>query len=425
MSSTASDDDSERTARLRSRLGLRPHGGDAEAPLLGDDDGALLHLATRGDDVVLRGAAGLVTGLELARQRAHGTSSVAGPKGGSSAGAHVGRPLLAWCAGAGGLGEPLSLLLLARAGGLDIDVVASDVAAAACDDARAPELSGQRVATLPRLLARALSPTRRGHAVDPGLLAHLRVARGDLRLHTPAGPFDLVVCREVLHHFRPDVARSMLLRLTESLAGDGVLVLAVVDALTVGLPIDDEGAGVVVVDRHLRAVRCADLSAGRPATWTLCTLLDSDAALQDRSQKLRALVGEVEGAALACAAALLAEGRLIDARAMAAQDDEGGVIRAMCDARLGRLADARTALEGLRARVPSSWVGAWLLGELQVRTGRAAEARGLFRTVLALLEGAGAPAGELVALLPELHPRHVWRSCQQILEGQTNLWHRL
>jgi hypothetical protein len=308
-------------------------------------------------------------------------------------------------------------------------VVASDVAAAACDDARAARVSGQRVALLPRALASSLSPSAGGHAVDTRLLAHLRVARGDLRLHTPAGPFDLVVCRDVLHHFRPDIALQMLGRLADSLDDAGVLVVSVVDALATGLAIDDDGDGVVVVDRALVAVD-HDAPGGRavagfrPAIWTLCGLLDGDANTRDRTARLLSLAGDVEGADVAAAASLVAEGRLDDARAAAGDGEDGRLVKAVCDARLGRLSEARASLEGLRTRSPSSWLCAWLLAELAGRTGRAAEARGLLRNTLELLEGAGAPAGELVALLPELHPRHVGRACRQTLEGQRGLWHR-
>ncbi len=412
--------DEARTAQLRARLGLRHHGVDVEADLLqrdggaqARDDGALLHLATRGDDALLRGAAGLVKALEAARDRAR----------------H--RPLLVWSAGAGGLAEPLTLLLLARAGDVDIDVVASDVADDACNDARAAVVSGLRVAWLPRALASCFAPANDGHgdghAVDATLTARLRVARGDLRAHSPAGPFDLVVCREVLHHYRPDIARQMLARVCESLDAHGLLMIAVVDALAVGLPIEDDGSGVVLVDRDLGSVRPAAEGAGvRPAIWTLCALLDADAATRDRAARLLALAEFSESARAAAAAALVAEGRVKDARALVAGrvDDEGALIRAVCDVRMGRHSEALAALQGLRLRAPRSWLCAWLLAELNGRTGRAAEARGLVRTTIELLEGAGTPAGEVVALLPELHPRHVVSSARELLEGQRSLWHR-
>ncbi|MDP2342815.1 MAG: CheR family methyltransferase [Deltaproteobacteria bacterium] len=399
-------------ARLRTRLGLRPHGEGLEAGLqdAGDDDGVLLHLATRGEDVLLRGSAGLVNGL-------HSASSRRGPQ-----------PLLVWCAGAGGLAEPLSVLLLARAAGLDVDVVASDVAVEACEDARQTWLPARRIATVPALLRPwfSASPASGGHVVDGGLLRHLRVARGDLRshTHTPAGPFDLVVCREVLHHYRPDVALPMLARLTDSMADDGVLVLSVVDALAVGLSIDDDGAGVVLLDRRRNPI--AKTTTTPPAGLALCGLLDDEASVKERAVALQALGRQVLGAAVAAAAALLQEGRPHDARGLVDDDDgdDADLIRALCDCRQGRLGDARANLEALRVRSPSSWVAAWMMAEIVARTGRATEARALLTTTLGLLNGIGAPAGEMVALLPELHPQHVLRSGRAALEGHRGLWHR-
>lgn len=411
--------------RVRTRLGLRTHNDAIEASLrdAAVDDSALLHLATRGDDVVLGGAAGLANGLHAATERR-------GP-----------HPLLAWCAGAGGLAEPLSLLLLAHAAGVDVDVVASDVAVPACDDARLTVLAARRVATLPAVLRAWVSPLSRaptsgpgtpaaphgvGHAVDPRLLRHLRVARGDLRSHshTPAGPFDLVVCREVLHHYRPDVALPMLARLTDAMADHGVLVLSVVDALAVGLSIDDDGAGVVVLDRR-RSPAPRPMTTP-PGPLALCALLDEDAAVKDRAAQLKALGPEVAGSSVAAAAALLAEGRIHDARLLVDDDDgdDADLMRALCDCRLGRLVEARAHLEALRLRMPSSWVTTWLLAEVVARTGRATESRALLSATLGLLQGAGSPAGELVALLPELHPQHVIQSGREALEGHRGLWHR-
>jgi hypothetical protein len=135
---------------------------------------------------------------------------------------------------------------------------------------------------------------------------------------------------------------------------------------------------------------------------------------------------QVVGAGVAAAAALLSEGRPHDARGLVDDDasDDADLVRALCDCRQGRLGDARVSLEALRARAPSSWVAAWMMAEIVARTGRATEARALLTTTLALLNGTGAPAGELVALLPELHPQHVMRSGRAALEGHRGLWHR-
>ena len=408
------DDTDPRTRRLRTRLGLRPHGVDVEARLIDRsadgtlDDGALLHLATRGDDVVLRGSAGLITALSIARGRRQ-------------------TPLQVWCAGAGGLAEPLSLLVLAAAAGIDVDVVASDVAADACEDARATHVVGHRVALLPGRLARFFTTGTRGHDIDVGLLRRLRVAHGDLRVHAPSGPFDVVICREVAHHYRPEIAREMMARLRASLDEDGILVVSIVDALAVGLPIADDGAGVVVVDKRGNVVARDHREV--PAIWRLCELLDGEASVSDRTGRLRALSADDEadddpGVATATAALLYGDGHLKDARAAAGDDDNGDVVRALCDRREGRFSDARGRLEHVLRRSPTSWVASYLLGDVARRTSREAEGRGLFRTTIELLDGAGAPAGELAALVPELDPRHVHRSCGEVLREQKNLWHR-
>lgn len=396
--------DGNASSAVRTRLGLRPHSVEVERSLAGsvveNDDGALLHLATGSDDRVLRGAAGLVAGLGAATQGKRG------------------RRFSAWCAGAGGLAEPLSLLMLAAASDIDIDVLASDVSLVACADARRQRLPARRLADVPGGLQRWLTPAAGGFDVDSGLLACLRVAHGDLRLAPPPGPFDLVVCRDVVHHFRPEVARPMVQQLCAVLGEHGVLVLSIVDALAIGLPIGPPHVeGCVMLDSNGAVVSSP---APGPALWQLASLLDPQFIAADRTERLRAL-GSV-AADNAAAAVLADEGQFDDACAIAADDETGELLRAFCDLSARRFAEARRRLWAVHEDNPSSWLCTWLMAETAQAS--ATEARRWQRRTLELLEGAGTAPAELVSVLRGLDADRVLDGCRRGLRNAPGLWHR-
>jgi hypothetical protein len=383
----------------RERLGLRPYGVDVDVDA-GSDDGELLHVATRGDDRVFRGAAGLVRALAAVAAR------------------RPGAPLSVWCAGAGGAAEPLTVLLLGRAGGLDVDVIATDVGSGAVDDARALALAAARLAHVPRSFVG--TGVRGGrHVVDVDLAGALRVASGDLRHDAPCGPFDLIVCRDVLHHYQQSVAVAMLTRLVDVLADDGVLALGAVDALALGVPLNDDGVGIVLVDRGLRAV---PVPAVRDERWCYAALLDGEVRDERRLEQLSALA--IDGSAVAIAALHAAAGRVDDARAAAPDDVDGALVVAYCDWAQGRINAALSRAQAAARAEPRSWVAHHIVAECSARVGQRAEARAARLHALRLLDADGVAAGEVTTFLPELDPRHVGHAARRALALWAN-WHGL
>ena len=149
-----------------------------------------------------------------------------------------------WSAACASGEEPYSLALLAleafAPGPAPIDVLATDIAASALARGRAGPLR------------RALGPPRRRRPCErggssrtatasrsaPPLRALVRFARHNLLSDPipPAGeaPFDLIVCRNVLIYFRPDVVRRTIDRLRAALVPGGPLLLGAADRLITG-----------------------------------------------------------------------------------------------------------------------------------------------------------------------------------------------
>jgi chemotaxis protein methyltransferase CheR len=161
------------------------------------------------------------------------------------------RPLSIWSAGCASGEEPYSVaiaLLEAGRAGRGDRILATDVSARALDAARAGEYRVRSVRWLPpELASRWLEGIveRRVRDEVRGLVSfehHNLVAPGP----APGGPFDLVLCRNVLIYFEPYVAIAVVRRLAEALAPGGRLVLGPVElplGAAAGLcPVREEGA---------------------------------------------------------------------------------------------------------------------------------------------------------------------------------------
>jgi len=146
------------------------------------------------------------------------------------------RPLAIWSAGCATGEEPYSVaiaLLEAGGAGRGDRILATDLSARALDAARAAVYGVRALRRLPHdMAARWLeevpgTPDRRVRAEARALVA---LARHNLVAdEPPGGPFDLVLCRNVLIYFDPTVAAEVLYRLVGATRPGGFLVLGPVE----------------------------------------------------------------------------------------------------------------------------------------------------------------------------------------------------
>ncbi len=99
------------------------------------------------------------------------------------------------------------------------EVVGIDLDPANIATARAARYPG---AELPPRLKRYLT----GDVVDPAVAARCRFLHGDLRRTGLFGPFDAILCRNVVIYFDEAEALALLTRLAGALSRDGVLLVA-------------------------------------------------------------------------------------------------------------------------------------------------------------------------------------------------------
>jgi chemotaxis protein methyltransferase CheR len=140
----------------------------------------------------------------------------------------LGPTVSAWSAGCASGEEPYSLVLAAADGGVAITVLATDVDAALLERARA--------ARYPDSSLRDLPATLRERAFDDGCLrpeyrAPVEFVRHDVRAGAPDGPFDVVLCRNVVFtYFCEESQREVGRRLVASLRPRGALVVGAHEA---------------------------------------------------------------------------------------------------------------------------------------------------------------------------------------------------
>jgi chemotaxis protein methyltransferase CheR len=163
-------------------------------------------------------------------------------------------PLSIWSAGCATGEEPYSvaiaLLESGRAGRGD-HILATDLSERALAAARAGVYGPRTLRKLPPdLAARWLEGIVERRVMD-GARALVTFARHNLVGADPApgGPFDLVLCRNVLIYFEQATARAVARRLAEALRPGGTLVLGPVElplGEEVGLVATDEGGATVL-----------------------------------------------------------------------------------------------------------------------------------------------------------------------------------
>jgi chemotaxis protein methyltransferase CheR len=145
----------------------------------------------------------------------------------------LGPTVSAWSAGCASGEEPYSLVLAAAEAGVAIRVLATDVDPALLERAER--------ACYPESSLRDLPPDVRERAFDRGCLRAeyrepVQLRRHDLRDAPPGGPFDLVLCRNlVFTYFADDLQLEVGRRLGRSLRPGGALVVGAHEALPNGL----------------------------------------------------------------------------------------------------------------------------------------------------------------------------------------------
>jgi chemotaxis protein methyltransferase CheR len=163
-------------------------------------------------------------------------------------------PLAIWSAGCASGEEPCSVsIALLEAGRRGRDrIVATDLSARALAAAAAARYGRWSLRHLPPALERWLEPADGAGArrVRREVRAAISLARQNLVADPPpeGGPFDLVLCRNVLIHFEPPVAAAVLRRLAAALRPGGALVLGPVELpLAAPLPLDPVRVGAATL----------------------------------------------------------------------------------------------------------------------------------------------------------------------------------
>jgi chemotaxis protein methyltransferase CheR len=151
--------------------------------------------------------------------------------------------LRVWSAAAATGAEPLSVAALLRRLGFPADILATDVDDRVIREAGeygAGEIGGIDE-TMRRILFEAGSPGR--VRVRPEIRAQIRYRRLDLLQDPyPPGPFDLILCRNVLIYFTPEERHRVVGRLVERLCPAGVLFVGATEVL-----LNPEDFGLTVV----------------------------------------------------------------------------------------------------------------------------------------------------------------------------------
>jgi chemotaxis protein methyltransferase CheR len=178
--------------------------------------------------------------------------------------------LRAWSAACASGEEAYTLALLwddvAPAGDMRFEVLATDV--------HPPVLARARAARYELSSMRELPEDLRSRGFDAGaggtLVVRARyrravtVARHDLRDGPPAGPFDLVLCRNAAFtYFGPDDRRAVLGRLSAALRPGGALVVGLHEALPAPAPDFEAWPCARAVHRYVPA-RCSDAEEVSP-----------------------------------------------------------------------------------------------------------------------------------------------------------------
>jgi chemotaxis protein methyltransferase CheR len=145
----------------------------------------------------------------------------------------------AWSAGCASGEEAYSLALAARLARVPVEVLGTDADGALLARAERGVYPAGTLRELPGLLAReAFEPVGEDEVrLREAFRAGVRFEQQDVRRAWPGGPFQLVLCRNVVcTYFAPELQRRVLSELAARLSPGGVLVLGKGEALPEDLP---------------------------------------------------------------------------------------------------------------------------------------------------------------------------------------------
>jgi chemotaxis protein methyltransferase CheR len=140
-----------------------------------------------------------------------------------------GREARAWSAGCASGEEPYTCKILwdLEMDAAGLSVVATDIDESVLERARAACYEPSSLRELPeKLVTKGFERMGRRLCVRPRHREGVTIVRQDLRLDAPAGPFDLVLCRNLAFtYFTLPLQRQVLARIKERLAPRGYLVI--------------------------------------------------------------------------------------------------------------------------------------------------------------------------------------------------------
>jgi len=163
----------------------------------------------------------------------------------------------AWSAGCASGEEPYTLAILWRerlqraCPAIELRIVATDSDARLIERARRGCYSASSLKDLPPDLRAAAFEERDGRFCVRAEYRAVEFMCQDLRESMPAGPFDLVLCRNVVAtYYAQDVQRALFARIAERMRPGGALVLGVHEALPQGMTGFDAWGGTRAIYRR-------------------------------------------------------------------------------------------------------------------------------------------------------------------------------
>lgn len=317
-----------------------------------------------------------------------------------------------WSVGCSTGQEPYGLAMALLDAGLLPQVLATDIRPEALSVAQAGCYSARAVSVLPTAwLQRYTVPGKAGEVVmHPAVLSCLRFVLHDIASSDDAplawGPFDAVVCRNVLIYFERDTAVALVGRLLAACRPDGYLLLSAAErplAWQCGRVREDADFKDSVLLRPAPADRDPAL-ASSPSLSPISSLSVPPVPASGSSLRRSGAEGWSLAAELAEAASLLHRGEFAAALArldaVIARDAtvaQAYLLRGLALKHSGRPHEAAAALRGARyLSADEAWMAPYQLGLVLEGLGQPVEAGEAYRHALAVLRAggrSGLPAG--------------------------------
>ena len=169
----------------------------------------------------------------------------------------------AWSAGCASGEEPYTLAMIwttrlhPRFPDLELQIVATDIDETLLARARAGRYSPSSLKELPEALRAEGFERANSESRVCDRFRRVQFLRQDLREGMPEGPFDLVLCRNVmLTYFAPPLQQTLLQRVADRLRPGGALVIGIHESLPHGVRALDPWPGVHAIYRKTPMTKC-------------------------------------------------------------------------------------------------------------------------------------------------------------------------